>query len=65
MELHQKLTILGVIFLIITFVIQTQNEQDQISGFNFAYVSGIAMLILFSLSFILFNRDRLKDSKNN
>ena len=62
-ELHQKLTILGILLLAITFIIQTQHEQDQASGFNFAYISGIAMLILFSLSFILFNKDKLKDSK--
>ena len=28
MELHQKLTIIGVILLVITFIIQIQHEQD-------------------------------------
>jgi len=63
MELHQKLTIIGVILLVITFFIQIQHEQDQSTEFNYAYISGISMLILFSLSFILFNKDKLKDSK--
>ena len=64
MELHQKLTILGVILLIATFFIHFNYEQDQSSlGFNYAYVTGIAMLIAFSVSFLLFNKDKLKDSK--
>jgi len=63
MELHQKLTIIGIVLLVITFIIQIQHEENQSTEFNFAYVSGIAMLILFSLSFILFNKDKLKDSK--
>jgi multidrug transporter EmrE-like cation transporter len=64
MELHQKLTILGVILLIATFIIQTYHEQDHPGiGFNYAYVTGIAMLIVFVVSFLLFNKDKLKDSK--
>jgi len=63
MELHQKLTIIGIALLVITFIIQIQHEQDQSTDFNFAYVSGISMLIIFSLSFILFNKEKLKDSK--
>lgn len=64
MEIHQKLTILGVVLLITTFVIYTFHEQDHPdNGFNFAYVTGIAMLIVFSISFILFNKEKLGDSK--
>ncbi len=64
MELHQKLTILGVILLIVTLIIHTYHEQDHAGiGFNYAYVTGIAMLLVFSISFILFNKDKLKDSK--
>jgi len=63
MELHQKLTILGVILLIVTFIIHMLHQQDQYSGFNFAYVSGIGMLVAFAISFILFNKDKLKISK--
>lgn len=65
MELHQKLTILGIILLVATFLIHTYHEQDHSGvGFNFAYVTGIAMLIAFLASFILFNKEKLKDSKN-
>ncbi len=64
MELHQKLTILGVILLIATLIIHTYHEQDHPGiGFNYAYVTGIAMLIVFLGSFILFNKDKLKSSK--
>jgi Mg2+ and Co2+ transporter CorA len=64
MELHQKLTILGVILLITTLIINTYHEQDHPGiGFNYAYVTGIAMLIVFLGSFILFNKDKLKSSK--
>ncbi|MFB5634030.1 MAG: hypothetical protein ACE5SV_04130 [Candidatus Nitrosomaritimum aestuariumsis] len=64
MELHQKLTILGIILLVATFLIHTYHEQDHLGiGFNFAYVTGIAMLIAFLASFLLFNKEKLKDSK--
>ncbi|MFB5603029.1 MAG: hypothetical protein ACE5RK_01335 [Candidatus Nitrosomaritimum aestuariumsis] len=64
MELHQKLTILGIILLVVTFLIHTYHEQDHPGiGFNFAYVTGIAMLIAFLASFLLFNKEKLKDSK--
>jgi multidrug transporter EmrE-like cation transporter len=63
-EFHQKLTILGVILLIVTFIIHAYHEQDHPGiGFNYAYVTGIAVLIVFLTSFILFNKDKLKDSK--
>jgi multidrug transporter EmrE-like cation transporter len=63
-ELHRKLTILGVILLIATFVIHSYHNQDHPEiGFNYAYVTGIAMLIVFLASFILFNKDKLIDSK--
>ena len=64
MELHQKLTILGVILLIATFAIHTYHEQDHPGiGFNYAYVTGISMLIVFLGSFFIFNKDRFKASK--
>jgi hypothetical protein len=63
-ELHQKLTILGIILLTATFLIHTYHEQDHPGiGFNFAYVTGIAMLVAFLASFLLFNKEKLKDSK--
>ena len=64
MELHQKLTILGVILLIATFAIHFYHEQNHSGvGFNYAYATGIGMLIAFSASFLLFNKDKLGDSK--
>ncbi|MDH3277331.1 MAG: hypothetical protein OEL77_02145 [Nitrosopumilus sp.] len=64
MELHQKLTILGIVLLIFTFVIHTFHEQNHPGvGFNYAYVTGIAMLLVFSISFILFNKDKLGNTK--
>jgi hypothetical protein len=64
MELHQKLTILGVILLIVTLIIHTYHQQDHEGyGFNYAYVTGIAMLIVFLISFIMFNKEKLIDSK--
>ena len=64
MELHQKLTILGVILLISTFIIHTYHEQDHPGvGFNYAYVTGIGMLVAFLASFILFNKDKLDSKK--
>jgi len=64
MELHQKLTLLGVVLLVATFTIHVYHEQDHSGiGFNYAYVTGITMLIVFSASFLLFNKDKLKDSK--
>jgi len=63
-ELHRKLTILGVILLIATFIIHAYHEQDHLGiGFNYAYVTGIAMLIVFLGSLFLFNKDRFKGSK--
>ena len=65
MELHQKLTFLGVILLVTTLIIHFYHEQTHLGdGFNYAYISGILMLIVFSASFILFNKEKLKDSKN-
>jgi len=61
LETHQKLTIIGVILLIITFLINFYHQDDHPGvGFNYAYISGIVMLIAFSISFIMFTKDRLK-----
>ncbi|MEX0861974.1 hypothetical protein [Nitrosopumilus sp.] len=63
MEIHQKFTIIGVILLVITFLINFYHQEDHLGvGFNYAYVSGIAMLIAFSISFIMFTKDHLKSS---
>ncbi len=49
-------------FLILTFLINHYHEENHPGdGFNFAYVSGIIMLISFGASFILFTKDNLKN----
>lgn len=64
MELHRKLTILGIVLLIMTFVINTHHQQNHPgTGFNYAYVTGIGMLLAFSISFLIFNKEKLGDSK--
>ena len=56
---------LGGILLVITYIISNYHEEDNlIIGFNYAYISGIAMIIVFMASFSLFYKDRFK-SKND
>ena len=63
METHQKLTIIGIILLAITFLINYYHQQTHPGiGFNYAYIPGVAMLAAFMTSFILFTKDRIKDS---
>jgi multidrug transporter EmrE-like cation transporter len=55
----------GVILLIATYVISNYHEMDHPEvGFNYAYLTGISMLIVFITSFVLFGKDRLKESKS-
>lgn len=64
MELHRKLTILGIILLVATFALHNNySENSSENEFNYAYVTGIAMLIAFLASFVIFNKEKLKDSK--
>ncbi|AFS81668.1 hypothetical protein NKOR_09085 [Candidatus Nitrosopumilus koreensis AR1] len=61
-EIHRKLTIIGSILLVVTFLINNYHQQTHPGvGFNYAYIPGIAMLIAFSISFVIFTKDRLKD----
>ena len=63
METHQKLTIIGVALLAITFLINYYHQQVHPGvGFNYAYIPGIAMLVVLSTSFVIFTKDRLRDS---
>jgi Mg2+ and Co2+ transporter CorA len=63
LETHQKLTIAGVILLVVTFLINYYHQEDHPGvGFNYAYVTGVLMLAVFSISFVMFTKDRLKDS---
>ena len=59
---HRKLTFIGVIFLILTFLINYYHEQNHPGdGFNYAYISGVIMLICFGASFIMFTKDNLNN----
>jgi hypothetical protein len=59
---HRKLTFIGVIFLVITFLINYYHQQDHPDvGFNYAYISGVIMLISFAASFFIFTKDNLKN----
>ena len=63
METHQKLTIIGVVLLGITLLINYYHQQVHPGvGFNYAYVPGVGMLAVFLASFIMFTKDRLNDS---
>jgi hypothetical protein len=59
---HRKLTFIGVIFLVITFLINYYHQQDHPDvGFNYAYTSGVIMLVSFAASFFMFTKDNLKN----
>lgn len=61
LETHQKLTIIGVVLLVITFLINSYHQEvHPDEGLNYAYVTGIAMLVAFSISFVMFTKERLK-----
>ncbi|MBA4436983.1 MAG: hypothetical protein ACE5Q9_02160 [Nitrosopumilus sp.] len=62
MELHRKLTIIGSILLVATYFINNYHQETHPGvGFNYAYVTGIGMLIAFGISFVIFTKDRLKN----
>ena len=62
LETHQKLTIIGVIFLAITLLINYYHQTDHPNvGFNYAYIPGIIMLVAFAISFVMFTKDRIKE----
>jgi len=54
-----------VILLIATYVIYNYYKiDDSVIGFNYAYITGISMLIVFITSFVLFGKGRIKESKS-
>jgi len=64
-DTHRKLTFIELVLLLATLGIQYLYEPDQEGEkFNFAYVTGIAMLAVFMASFVLSNKDRWKKSKS-
>ncbi len=46
--------LLGGVLLVLTFLINGYHEQDPGDGFNYAYVTGAAMIAVFLGSFYLF-----------
>ena len=65
MKVHQKLTIVGGILLAVTYLIYNYHQTEHPGiGFNYAYVTGISMMIVFIASIILFGIERLKESKS-
>ena len=59
METHRKLTFIGSILLVATFLLHYHYQES--GGFNYAYVTGIGMLAAFAASFVIFTKDKLKD----
>ncbi len=64
MRNHQKLTIIGMILLAATYLISNHETNLPGIGFNYAYITGISMLIVFIASFVLFGKERIKESKS-
>ena len=61
LQIYQKLTIVGVILLIVTFLINYYHQETHPGiGFNYAYVTGILMLVTFSISFAMFAKSQLQ-----
>jgi len=53
------------VLLAATYLISTYHETNHSGiGFNYAYITGISMLIVFIASFVLFGKDRIKESKS-
>ena len=58
-ENHRKLTVLGVILLVVTIVINYYHQTNHPdTGINYAYVTGVAMVIVFMISFVKFNYEK-------
>jgi len=62
LETHQKLTIIGVVLLVLTLSINYYHQQVHPGvGFNYAYIPGVGMLVSFSISFVMFTKDKIKE----
>lgn len=64
METHRKLTILGVVLLVATITIYYYHEDHPDDGFNYAYVTGVAMIVVFLASLAIINKDRFREPKS-
>ena len=59
MQVHRKLTVLGVLLLVATFLLDNYNDQQEKTldtEFNYAYITGILMIVVFSFSFFMFSK---------
>lgn len=59
MKTDKKLTTIGVILLVVTIGLNYYHE----SGFNYAYITGIAMVVVFMTSFVKFNVESFRNKK--
>jgi len=49
--------------LVMTFLINNYHQEIHPGvGFNYAYIPGILMLAVLAISFIIFTKDRMKES---
>lgn len=62
MQTHRRLTVLGLILLLLTILINNYSGQQKVfaTDFNFAYITGILMLAVFSIAFYMFTKNQLK-----
>ena len=61
MQVHRKLTVLGVLLLVATFLLDNyhgQQEKTLDTEFNYAYITGILMIVVFFLSFFMFSKNQ-------
>lgn len=62
MEAHRILTIAGAVLLVATFLINSDYREGPLGGgFNYAYVTGIAMLFCFGASFFIFTKANIRN----
>lgn len=63
LQTYQKLAIVGVILSVATFLINYYHQETHPGiGFNYACVTGILMLVAFSISFAMFAKNQLRTS---
>ncbi len=60
MEIHRLLTFAGAVLLVATFIINDQygGEEEGGTAFNYAYVTGIAMLAALVASLVIFTKQK-------
>ena len=52
----------GAILLVATFLINNYHQETHPEDeFNYAYITGVAMLAAFLISFVLFTKDHIKN----